>query len=75
MLSSETTTIFGVVMENNEEVESYTNKDFAKDLGKAVVLGTAQTVAVYATLAAIGVGVIKVMELREKRAAKKNQEK
>lgn len=61
-------------MDNETVEETYTTKDLAKDVGKAAVVASAEVVAAYAALAAIGYTYIKVVEFRDKRKAKKNQE-
>lgn len=57
----------------NENTEDYTTKDFGKDVAKIVGRTVAETAAAYALLIGIGLAAHKVMELRERRAAKKNQ--
>jgi uncharacterized protein (DUF2062 family) len=57
-------------MEDTTE-ETYTAKDFGKDVAKSVVIGAAETAAAIAILGVIGISVQKVQNLREKRRAKK----
>jgi hypothetical protein len=62
----------GDIMEN-ETAEDYTTKDFGKDVAKIVGISVAELIAANALLLGIGFAAYKVMELRERRAAKKNQ--
>lgn len=57
----------------NETTEDYTTKDFGKDVAKIVGISVAELIAANALLLGIGFAAYKVMELRERRAAKKNQ--
>jgi hypothetical protein len=60
-------------METTDTNEEYTAKDFGKDVAVSVAVGVGEVVAAYAILLGIGYTYTKVMDFRERRAAKKTQ--